>query len=57
MAVAAFLDGHIRFTEIGDIVRRALDAIPTEAVTSFDDLFAADRAAREHCRGQLEATA
>jgi 1-deoxy-D-xylulose-5-phosphate reductoisomerase len=57
MAVAAFLDGHIRFTEIGDIVRRALEAIPIESVSSFDDLFAADRAAREHCRGQLEATA
>jgi 1-deoxy-D-xylulose-5-phosphate reductoisomerase len=57
VAVEAFLAGRIGFTEIARLVEDALEAIPLEQLTSFDHLFAADAAAREHCRGQLEAAA
>ncbi|MDX6632834.1 MAG: 1-deoxy-D-xylulose-5-phosphate reductoisomerase [Solirubrobacterales bacterium] len=57
VAVEAFLAGRIGFTEIARLVEDALEAIPLEQLTSFDHLFAADAAAREHCRGRLEAAA
>ncbi|MDX6652844.1 MAG: 1-deoxy-D-xylulose-5-phosphate reductoisomerase [Solirubrobacterales bacterium] len=57
VAVEAFLAGRIGFTEIARLVEEALEAIPLEQLTSFDHLFAADAAAREHCRGRLEAAA
>jgi 1-deoxy-D-xylulose-5-phosphate reductoisomerase len=57
VAVAAFLAGHLGFADIARVVGQALEAVPVEPVGHFEDLFAADLAAREHCRGALEALA
>ena len=57
VAVAAFLAGHIAVSDIASVVADALDEVAVDEVSSFEDLFAADLAARERCRGQLEALA
>jgi 1-deoxy-D-xylulose-5-phosphate reductoisomerase len=46
VAVAAFLEERIPFSAIPELVERALEAVPSEPVTHFDDLFAADAEAR-----------
>jgi 1-deoxy-D-xylulose-5-phosphate reductoisomerase len=46
VAVAAFLEGEIPFTAIPEVIERALDALPPQPVTHFEDLFAADAEAR-----------
>jgi 1-deoxy-D-xylulose-5-phosphate reductoisomerase len=46
-AVAAFLAGRCRFDEIVPLVARTLDAAPTPAADSLDDLVALDAWARE----------
>jgi 1-deoxy-D-xylulose-5-phosphate reductoisomerase len=55
VAVAAFLDGRIPFTGIAAVIERVLAEMPTQPVTHFDDLFAADAEARrrseDHVRG------
>jgi 1-deoxy-D-xylulose-5-phosphate reductoisomerase len=45
-AVRLFLDRRLPFTAIAPAVRRALDADGARPVTSIDDIFEADRAAR-----------
>ncbi len=45
-AVALFLQGKIRFLQIGELVMKALDAVREEDV-SLEAILAADRAARE----------
>jgi 1-deoxy-D-xylulose-5-phosphate reductoisomerase len=57
VAVAAFLDGRIAFTGIAEIVAAALEALPAQPVSHFDDVYAADAAAREHARGLVEGMA
>lgn len=47
VAVAAFLAGRLPFGGIRDLIAGALEAIPARAVTTLDDVHAADRAARE----------
>jgi 1-deoxy-D-xylulose-5-phosphate reductoisomerase len=47
VAVAAFLDGRLAFTGIPEVIEAALEAIPATAPAHFDDLYAADAAARE----------
>jgi 1-deoxy-D-xylulose-5-phosphate reductoisomerase len=46
VAVAAFLGGELPFAAIGDVVADALDGVPASTPTHFEDLFAADAAAR-----------
>ena len=46
VAVAAFLDGRIGFTAIAAAIEAVLAEMPTQRVTHFDDLFAADAEAR-----------
>jgi 1-deoxy-D-xylulose-5-phosphate reductoisomerase len=50
VAVAAFLDGRIPFTAIPEVVERTLDAIPARRPGHFEELYAADREARERAR-------
>lgn len=47
-AVALFLQGKLRFTDIGELVCGALDDIKGASEFSLEDVFAADRAAREY---------
>ncbi|PWI58214.1 1-deoxy-D-xylulose-5-phosphate reductoisomerase [Sulfoacidibacillus thermotolerans] len=46
-AVYAFLAGHIHFLEIVEIVRRVVEAHQAEVGMGLDEIFAADRWARE----------
>ena len=57
VSVEAFLAGRIPFTGIPAVIDRTLEAIPGAPVRSFDDLFDADAAAREHARGLIEGLA
>jgi 1-deoxy-D-xylulose-5-phosphate reductoisomerase len=50
VAVAAFVDGRIRFTAIAEIVAETLAAVPARTPTHFDDLYAVDAEARERAR-------
>ncbi|HSJ17402.1 MAG TPA: 1-deoxy-D-xylulose-5-phosphate reductoisomerase [Solirubrobacterales bacterium] len=47
IAVAAFLGGRLAFTGIPEVIAGTLEAIPTAAPSHFEDLYAADAAARE----------
>jgi 1-deoxy-D-xylulose-5-phosphate reductoisomerase len=47
VAVAAFLDGRLAFTGIPEVIEGALETVPSTAPSHFDDLYAADAAARE----------
>ena len=49
-AVAAFLDGKIRFTDIPRAIASALDALSDMPAGTRDNLLAADAAARTHVR-------
>ena len=57
VAVEAFLAGRIPFTGIPEVIDRTLEAIPGAPVRSFEDLFAADAAARGQARGLIEGLA
>jgi 1-deoxy-D-xylulose-5-phosphate reductoisomerase len=57
VAVEAFLAGRIPFTGIPEVIDCTLEAIPAAPVRSFEDLFAADAAAREQARGLIEGLA
>ena len=49
VAVAAFLDRRIGFTDIGTVVERTMDALPTEPVdlSGLEQILAVDRQARD----------
>jgi 1-deoxy-D-xylulose-5-phosphate reductoisomerase len=53
VAVAAFLGGRIPFTGIAAVIESVLEAIPSQEVTHFDDLFATDAEARERSREEI----
>jgi 1-deoxy-D-xylulose-5-phosphate reductoisomerase len=53
IAVEAFLERRIRFTEISTIISETLEHLPGTAVTSIDDVLAADRDARAYASRQL----
>ncbi len=52
-AVALFLNGRLRFTDIASTVSEALDAMAMLPGTSLDDLFAADGATRQFVNSQF----
>jgi 1-deoxy-D-xylulose-5-phosphate reductoisomerase len=56
VAVAAFLEGRIPFTGIAKIVEETLEALPASEPSHFEDLYAADREAREHALRLVERT-
>ena len=53
-AVAAFLDGKIKFLKIGELVTKALENIKETDITCVQDVLDADKAAREYVREQIE---
>ncbi len=55
IAVAAFLDHSIGFTEIANIVKNVLNIIPSEPVTSLDMLLETDARARAAAEQQVYA--
>ena len=54
IAVAAFLDGHIRFTEIADLVEQALDSAPEGQMSDVADVIAIDRLTRDRVGAQIK---
>ncbi len=57
VAVAAFLDGRVRFGDVPTLVGRALEALSDTPGDTLDALRAADRAARAHVGGALSQNA
>ncbi len=57
VAVAAFLDGRIRFTDIPRVLEHALAGCSPKPVTGLDAVLAADAEAREAARAGLPKTA
>jgi 1-deoxy-D-xylulose-5-phosphate reductoisomerase len=55
IAVHAFLDGRIGFTQVPDVISATLDAVETLPLTEFEGLFAADREARDEARTAISA--
>ncbi len=53
VAVAAFLEQHIRFGRIVRLVEQALDAIPSQKADSLETILEADAKAREYVRKAL----
>lgn len=47
VAVAAFLEGRISFSEIAEVIERTLDDVGSGPAKGFDELFAIDEASRE----------
>lgn len=52
-AVAAFLDGEIKFLEIGDLVTSALENTNNKEITCVEDVLEADKAARSYVRTKI----
>ena len=52
-AVQAFLRGEIRFGDITALTAESLERVESHPVTSLDEIFEADRRAREFVRGRI----
>jgi 1-deoxy-D-xylulose-5-phosphate reductoisomerase len=55
VAVASFLAGTLGFRQIPALIEAVMADLPRAAVRNLDDVFAADRAARERAEGWLRA--
>ena len=55
VAVDAFLNGGIRFTEIAEVIRHTMDAHTPKPVSSLEDALEADRWAREKAESLVHA--
>lgn len=55
IAVDAFLNGGIRFTEIAEVIRHTMDAHTPKPVSSLEDALEADRWAREKAESLVHA--
>ncbi|MCC6141506.1 MAG: 1-deoxy-D-xylulose-5-phosphate reductoisomerase [Nitrospira sp.] len=55
IAVDAFLNGGIRFTEIAEVIRHTMDAHAPKPVSSLEDALEADRWAREKAESLVHA--
>ena len=53
--VRAFLNDEIQFIEIGEIVSSVLDKFTISDIKSYEDVMAADKAARAFVREQIKA--
>ena len=47
IAVQAFLDGYIKFTDIAKINQVSVEQMPSSIISSIDDVLAVDKQARE----------
>ena len=47
IAVQAFLDGYIKFTDIAKINQVSVEQMPSSVISSIDDVLAVDKQARE----------
>ena len=47
IAVQAFLDGYIQFTDIAKINQVSVEQMPSSIISSIDDVLAVDKQARE----------
>jgi 1-deoxy-D-xylulose-5-phosphate reductoisomerase len=54
VAVAAFLEGRLRFLGIPDVIAASLDAVPAAAAKDLDGVLAADDAGRNAARRAIE---
>jgi 1-deoxy-D-xylulose-5-phosphate reductoisomerase len=54
-AVAAFLTGQLRFTDIASLVSAVLETLPVIPLQSLDAVFEADQKAREKARSWIKA--
>lgn len=52
-AVALFLDGKIKFLQIAQLVRKATDAQASQSSFTLEDVFSADKAARELVKNSI----
>lgn len=52
-AVAAFLDGKIKFLQIGELVRAVLSELDKKEITCLEDVFEADKIAREFVKNRI----
>ena len=52
-AVSLFLNGKIKFLEIGEIVSSVLEKFPYAEINSYDDVVEADKSAREYVKEYL----
>jgi 1-deoxy-D-xylulose-5-phosphate reductoisomerase len=55
IAVAAFLESKIRFTQIPEIIENTLAQTPSGGVETLSDLFAIDRTARHYAQRHIKA--
>jgi 1-deoxy-D-xylulose-5-phosphate reductoisomerase len=55
IAVAAFLDGKLRFTDISHLIEQTLTELPMMAADQLSTILDADRAAREQANRLLAA--
>lgn len=53
-AVRAFLNNEIQFIKIGEIVSSILDKFPKTEISSYEEVVAADKLAREYVRGLIK---
>jgi 1-deoxy-D-xylulose-5-phosphate reductoisomerase len=54
VAVAAFLEGQIRFGDINSVICGTLDSAGHAAITNLDDVLTADRSARQLARDLIQ---
>jgi 1-deoxy-D-xylulose-5-phosphate reductoisomerase len=54
VAVAAFLEGRLRFTAIAEVVQRMLEEMPAVPLSHFEELFEIDAEARRRSSGLIE---
>ncbi len=54
VAVSLFLNGKIRFLQIGELVRSAYEHFRFKEINNYEDVIAADTAAREYVRNSVE---
>ena len=52
VAVAAFLESRIRFTEIAEVVKRTLDGVSVQPAATLEQVLDADRRSRDYAREQ-----
>ena len=57
IAVAAFLEDRIEFTEIADVIATTLEDVGSGPARDFRELFAVDEAARERSQELIEGRA
>jgi 1-deoxy-D-xylulose-5-phosphate reductoisomerase len=55
VAVEAFLDGRVQFSDIWECIAEAMEALPATEIASLDDVLSADASAREVVARRVDA--